>query len=211
MNLKELYIKNEQRRYFSVTGVKKENLILEMKPLKKAKKSIPILLIIFVIIIAMLTLNFDIKYFLVVIGMIAAFFLLYLYGNNATLLCDKDSLKLKQGVQSVNIPYKKLKNVYIGKVSNIFFFLPAFSYNIIIRYEDAFSVLRELEFSLFCADENDVEEFINNFNVDNKVEERYVKYEKAKKWRKVLTYIVTLAIALIIVFYFLPKYGISPI
>lgn len=95
--------------------------------------------------------------------------------------------------------------MYIGRITDIMPFIPTYSYNIIIRYEDNFKFLREFQFSLMCADVEDVNNFINNFNISNKVEERYVVYEKRKFWKKLLSGILTLAIIVLVTIYFLKK------
>ncbi|MBP3502913.1 MAG: hypothetical protein J6K42_05530 [Clostridia bacterium] len=209
MKLKEIYLENQVRRYSSINKIKKENIKLDIDPIKKIKNNWIILLAMFVIIIAMLLLNFNLSYFIVSIGLIFTLVIVFIFGNKSTLLCDKNTLNVKQGFQNINIPYNRLKNVYIGKVSGVLFFLPAMTYNIIIRYEDNFSFLRELEFSLFCADTKEVNDFINNFLIEEKVEERYVRYEKRKIFRRLLSTLITVILAVGLLIYFLPKCGIN--
>ena len=209
MKLKEIYLENQVRRYSSINKIKKENIKLDIDPIKKIKNNWIILLAMFVIIIAMLLLNFNLSYFIVSIGLIFTLVIVFIFGNKSTLLCDKNTLNVKQGFQNINIPYNRLKNVYIGKVSGVLFFLPAMTYNIIIRYEDNFSFLRELEFSLFCADTKEVNDFINNFLIEEKVEERYVRYEKRKIFRRLLSTLITVIFAVGLLIYFLPKCGIN--
>ena len=209
MKLKDLYISNEARRYSAVKHIKKENLKLEMKPLTKIKNNIVLLLVILAVVIGMLLLQFNLRYFIVSLLLIAVLVLVFIFGNKSVLVCDKETLNIKQGVQNLNIPYKNLKNVYIGRVSGLLFFLPAFNYNIIVRYEDNFSFLRELEFSLLCADPNEVETFINNFEIEEQVEERFVQYEKRKFVRRLIGTIFTVILAAIIVIYLLSLGGIN--
>lgn len=204
MKLKDLFEKNTQRRYYPITNVKKENIVLEMKPLKKIGKSIFGLLIALMIILGLLLINFNVKYFTVSIALILLFVLLFIFGNRCIIQCDKETLNIKQGFQRLNIPYKNLKNVYIGQVSGLLFFLPAFNYNIVVRYEDNFSFLRELEFSLLCADEKDVEAFLNNFEIEQEVQERYVQYERRKFGKKALSFIFTLILVIIVAIFLYP-------
>ncbi|CDA30872.1 unknown [Clostridium sp. CAG:492] len=76
-----------------------------------------------------------------------------------------------------------------------------YSYNIVIRYEDNFSLLRELEFSLMCADEEDVKTFISNFEVDQTVSQRFVTFEKRKFWGKLAVSIIAAIIMIAIIMY----------
>lgn len=205
MNLKEIYLdeKNKNRKYCSITKVNKENIKLEMKPIQKITDNWIVLLAILVVIIGLLILNFNIKYFLVSLALIASFVIIFIFGNRAVIICDKNTLNIKQGFQKSNIPYSNLKNVYIGRVMDSPFLFPSRSYNIVIRYEDNFNFLRELEFSLLCADEKEVNEFINNFTIEEKVEEKYVIYEKRKFWRRIFSALLTVTLFVIILVYVL--------
>lgn len=209
MKLKELYKTSAQRRFSVVTGVKEENLTLEMKPLKKLKESIWVLLLVIAVVIGLLLINFNLNTFLISLALVSLMFLLFLFGNKSILHCDKDFVSVKQGFQNLKIPYKNLRNVYIGRVSGVLFFMPAFNYNIVVRFEDNFGFLRELEFSLLCSDEKEVEKFINNFEIEEKIEDRYVQYEKRKVWKRIASFIFTLIIAIIVIIYILPMCGIN--
>lgn len=202
MKLKEIYLENQARRYSSVDKIKKENIKLEMNPIKKIKSNWILLLAFLVAIIAILLLDFKPKYFITSLFLIFALVIVFIFGNKATLICDKNTLNVKQGFQKVDIPYDRLRNVYIGKVNGVIFFLPAITYNIVIRYEDNFSFLRELEFSLFCANAQEVNNFINNFLIEEKVEERYVQFEKRKFGRRLLSSLLTIALFIILLIYF---------
>ena len=119
--------------------------------------------------------------------------------------CDKDSLYIKQGFQENKIPYSKIKTVFISRATELMLFIPTYSYNIIIRYEDNFSFIRELNFSLMCADEDEVKEFIENFEIENKINQRIVKFEKRKFIGKLLTFIITI-IAVVFIFMYVYRY-----
>lgn len=205
MKLKDLYIANAERRYSAVKKIIKENITLETKPLTKARDYIVAILLVLTIVIAFLMVGFNIKYFLISFALIFGFFLLFIFGNKAKIQCDKNTLNINQGFQRLNIPYKNLRNVYIGRVSGLFFFLPAFNYNLVIRYEDNFSFLRELEFSLLCANEKEVEAFINNFEIEQKIEERYIQYEKKKNIRKILGVIFSIVLFILVALYVIPR------
>lgn len=209
MKLKELYEKSAKRRFSTVKGVKEENLTLEMKPIKRLKESIWALLLIIAGVIALLLVKFSLNTFLVSLSLIVLMIILFIYGNKSKLHCDKDFVSVKQGFQNLKIPYKNLRNVYIGRVSGLLFFMPAFNYNIVVRFEDNFGFLRELEFSLLCSDEKEVEKFINNFEVEENLEERYVQFEKRKVWKKIASFIFTIIIAIIVIIYILPMCGIN--
>ena len=209
MKLKELYESSQKRRFSTVKGVKEENLTLQMKPMKRIKESIWVLLLIIAAVVGLLLINFNLNTFMVSLALVAIMILLFIYGNKATLHCDKDSLSVKQGFQNVKIPYNNLKNVYIGRVSGMLFFMPAFNYNIVVRFQDNFSFLRELEFSLLCSDEKEVEKFLNNFEIEEQTEERYVAYEKKKVLSKIASFVFTLIIAIIVAIYILPMCGIN--
>ena len=160
---------------------------------------------IFFVIIGFLLINFNSKIFLVSLALIAFLVVVYIFGNKAILKCDKDSLYIKQGFQENKIPYSKIKTVFISRATELMLFIPTYSYNIIIRYEDNFSFIRELNFSLMCADEDEVKEFIENFEIENKINQRIVKFEKRKFIGKLLTFIITI-IAVVFIFMYVYRY-----
>ena len=201
MRFKEIFLENKDRRYCNITKVKKENMTLVIDPIRKIKENWIVLLGILVVIIGFLLINFNSKIFLVSLALIAFLVVVYIFGNKAILKCDKDLLYIKQGFQENKIPYSKIKTVFISRAAELMLFIPTYSYNIIIRYEDNFSFIRELNFSLMCADENEVKEFIENFEIDKKIDQRIVKFEKRKFIGKLLTFIVTLIVVAFIIVY----------
>ena len=205
MKFKEIFLENKDRRYRNITKVKKENMTLVIDPIRKIKENWIVLLGILVVIIGFLLINFNSKIFLVSLALIAFLVVVYIFGNKAILKCDKDLLYIKQGFQENKIPYSKIKTVFISRAAELMLFIPTYSYNIIIRYEDNFSFIRELNFSLMCADEDEVKEFIENFEIENKINQRIVKFEKRKFIGKLLTFIITI-IAVVFIFMYVYWY-----
>lgn len=205
MRFKEVFLENKDRRYCNITKVKKENMTLVIDPIRKIKENWIVLLGILVVIIGFLLINFNSKIFLVSLALIAFLVVVYIFGNKAILKCDKDLLYIKQGFQENKIPYSKIKTVFISRAAELMLFIPTYSYNIIIRYEDNFSFIRELNFSLMCADEDEVKEFIENFEIENKINQRIVKFEKRKFIGKLLTFIITI-IAVVFIFMYVYRY-----
>ena len=205
MRFKEIFLENKDRRYCNITKVKKENMTLVIDPIRKIKENWIVLLGILVVIIGFLLINFNSKIFLVSLALTAFLVVVYIFGNKAILKCDKDLLYIKQGFQENKIPYSKIKTVFISRAAELMLFIPTYSYNIIIRYEDNFSFIRELNFSLMCADEDEVKEFIENFEIENKINQRIVKFEKRKFIGKLLTFIITI-IAVVFIFMYVYRY-----
>ena len=205
MKFKEIFLENKDRRYRNIAKVKKENMTLVIDPIRKIKENWIVLLGILVVIIGFLLINFNSKIFLVSLALIAFLVVVYIFWNKAILKCDKDSLYIKQGFQENKIPYSKIKTVFISRATELMLFIPTYSYNIIIRYEDNFSFIRELNFSLMCADEDEVKEFIENFEIENKINQRIVKFEKRKFIGKLLTFIITI-IAVVFIFMYVYRY-----
>ena len=205
MRFKEIFLENKDRRYCNITKVKKENMTLVIDPIRKIKENWIVLVGILVVIIGFLLINFNSKIFLVSLALIAFLVVVYIFGNKSILKCDKDLLYIKQGFQENKIPYSKIKTVFISRAAELMLFIPTYSYNIIIRYEDNFSFIRELNFSLMCADEDEVKEFIENFEIENKINQRIVKFEKRKFIGKLLTFIITI-IAVVFIFMYVYRY-----
>lgn len=202
MSLKEIFLENKDRRYYNVSRVKKENMTLVVDPVKKLKENWIVLLGIFVVIIGFLLINFNMKILGISMALIAFFVVVFIYGNKAILKCDKNSLNIQQGFQKNKIPYSKVKGVFIARAIDLMLFIPTYNYNIIIRYEDPFSFIRELNFSLMCADEDEVKKFIENFEINKTVDQKIVKFEKRKLIWKILTSIGTLILVIFVCMYF---------
>lgn len=202
MSLKEIFLENKDRRYYNVSRVKKENMTLVVDPVKKLKENWIVLLGIFVVIIGFLLINFNMKILGISMALIAFFVVVFIYGNKAILKCDKNSLNIQQGFQKNKIPYSKVKGVFIARAIDLMLFIPTYNYNIIIRYEDPFSFIRELNFSLMCADEDEVKKFIENFEINKTVDLKIVKFEKRKLIWKILTSIGTLILVIFVCMYF---------
>lgn len=202
MSLKEIFLENKDRRYYNVSRVKKENMTLVVDPVKKLKENWIVLLGIFVVIIGFLLINFNMKILEISMALIAFFVVVFIYGNKAILKCDKNSLNIQQGFQKNKIPYSKVKGVFIARAIDLMLFIPTYNYNIIIRYEDPFSFIRELNFSLMCADEDEVKKFIENFEINKTVDPKIVKFEKRKLIWKILTSIGTLILVIFVCMYF---------
>ena len=202
MSLKEIFLENKDRRYYNVSRVKKENMTLVVDPVKKLKENWIVLLGIFVVIIGFLLINFNMKILGISMALIAFFVVVFIYGNKAILKCDKNSLNIQQGFQKNKIPYSKVKGDFIARAIDLMLFIPTYNYNIIIRYEDPFSFIRELNFSLMCADEDEVKKFIENFEINKTVDPKIVKFEKRKLIWKILTSIGTLILVIFVCMYF---------
>lgn len=202
MSLKEIFLENKDRRYYNVSRVKKENMTLVVDPVKKLKENWIVLLGIFVVIIGFLLINFNMKILEISMALIAFFVVVFIYGNKAILKCDKNSLNIQQGFQKNKIPYSKVKGVFIARAIDLMLFIPTYNYNIIIRYEDPFSFIRELNFSLLCADEDEVKKFIENFEINKIVDQKIVKFEKRKLIWKILISIGNLILVIFVCMYF---------
>ena len=206
MKLKEYYLANKNLRYNDIIKVKEENIKLEMNPIRTLKDNWIIVLLIVVAVVGLLLLNFNLTYLIVSLALIAIFVLLFIYGNGTKLSCENGSLHVKQGVQSNIIPYKKLRSVYVARATDWLVLFPVYTYKLIIRYEDNFSFLRELEFPLLCAELDDIIKFVDNFYVNEEILPRYIRYEKSKFWRRFITAVISV-IAVIAIFYYLYTSG----
>ena len=202
MKLKDYYLTHKNLRYNDIIKVKKENVKLEMNPVKTLKNNWIILLAIIVATVGLLLLKFNLTYLLISLGLIAVFILLFIYGNGTKISCENGSVYVKQGVQSNIIPYQKLRSVYVARATDWIIIFPVYTYKLIIRYEDNFSFLRELEFPLLCAELEDIIAFVDNFYVNEEIAQRYIKFEKTKFWRRFIIAIISV-IATIAIFYYL--------
>ena len=81
MEYKEYCKENVNRRYCDVKGIKISGLNLVSHPITAAKNHWIVLLAIFAVVIGFMLLRFDYKLFLLVLGFMALFFVLFIIGN----------------------------------------------------------------------------------------------------------------------------------
>ncbi len=208
MDYKELFNKSVDRRYSDITGIKQENVTVTSNPIKKIKENWIIALAIVAVFIGFMLINFNLKYFLVCLALIAVFLILFIIGNKYSILCDKNNLNIKQNFQNIHIPYKSVKNVYIARtVRGVI----VHSYVLVIRCEDQLSLLREFEFPLLCANIDDISKFINNFEIANVKDEDVIQRDKRRSLKRIVENIFTFFVLIVIIIWFLSINGIIKI
>lgn len=182
-NWKDVYNKNSRRRFCEVTGVKEENVTLEAEPLKTLKKRKYIILACAIIFLALIICTFrsDIKILFIVL----AFFLVAGIGffvfNYFSIVCAKDGLVVRFGLQAGKFPYNRVKGVFLSKFNDYTFLLPTKrAYSVVIRYVDTLNRIRELSFPNYFVDIEDMENFLDNFEIKEKENNEFVQYERFK-------------------------------
>ncbi len=206
MEIKDLYLKKQNYVYAQIKEIKDKTLELKSNPIEKLKDNWLVVLIIFVVIIGLLLINFNLKYFLVSMGLVLALFVLFIYGNKYTIKCDTQTLNISQNFQKTKLPYECIKSIYMVKSKGWILFIPRNIYKLIIRCEDNFSFLREFEYPLLCTNSEELEQFMENIIVEEKIEEKFVKYQKKKFWKRFLENAITVIIG-VLIFYYLYKAG----
>lgn len=202
MNYKELFVNTVNRRYCDITGIKKENLTIESNPIKKIKDNWIILLGFVALVIGLMLINFNVIYFLLCLGLIAFFEVLFLIGNKYSVTCDKDCISIKQYFQKFNIPYKNVKNVYVARTAHG---IITHTYVLVIRCEDQLSLLREFEFPLLCTDIEKVVGFIDNFKIATQCDAATIKHDKRRSLRRIVENIFSIVCVIIIAWFCITK------
>lgn len=197
MNLREYSKENINRRYCDVTGIKEENIRLESFPIKTLKKNWILLLGVVAVIIGLLLIRFDFQSFLVVFGFAIVFTGLFILGNKYSVLCNYEGLKIKQHFQTITIPNKNIKNVYVsptirGVIS---------TYILVICCEDQLNLLREFELPLLCADKDEAIKFVENFKLAGESDTDKLKLDKKRSFKRIVGFLFKLTSAIIIVAY----------
>ena len=179
---KDIYNENTKRRYCEVTGIKKEDVELESNSFKFLKEKKYLVLVIALIIIALLVYTFRSDY-RILLGVLAFFAIagicLFVF-NYFKFKCLKDGLYVRFGFQEGKFAYDKVKGVYLSKFNDYSFLLPTHVYSIVIRYEDSYNRMKELSFPSYFVKPEQVSEFLNNFNIKEEENNRYVQYERFK-------------------------------
>lgn len=199
---KDVYNDNKNRRYCEITGIQKEGISLESNSFKilKERKYISIISIIIIVTLLVWTFRSSVKTLLFVL----AFFLIAGIGffvfNYFKFECLNDGLYVKFGLQEGKFTYDRLKCVYLSKFNDYSFLLPTKRvYSVVIRYIDSYNRIKELSFPNYLLKSEDVVSFLNNFNIKEAEEERYVQYERFKVLKMIGKAIIAILIVVFII------------
>jgi len=200
---KDIYNDNKNRRYCEIIGIKKEDVEIESNSFRvfKEKRYFVIITILLTILILLNTFRNDLKLFFIVMAFfIGAGFLFFVF-NYFKFKCTKDGLYIRFGIQQGKFSYEKIKSIYLSKFNDYSFLMPSKSYNIVIRYVDNNNKIKELSFPNYFLDKQQTIDFLNNFEIKEMQNEKYVNFEKFKILKRVAkaSAIIIFVVALICV------------
>lgn len=183
MKLNEIYKKNINRRYCNVIDTKGKEIEIKSLPLESIKKNkyTVILISLIIVLVLLLTFHNNIKTFFVVIAFFIFMILTAFYFNNYSIKSKKDQLELRWNFQKFELPYNRLKGIFISREINGLDIVPIPTYNVVVRYVDNLNFIKELVFPAKFVDTEKLDEFIDNFIIENKKAEDCIKFEKYKK------------------------------
>ncbi|MBR1653560.1 MAG: hypothetical protein IJ690_01200 [Clostridia bacterium] len=189
-NLKwrDIYNNNQKRRYCEVTGIKKEDVEIESNSWKvlKDRKYIVIITTLIAACLLIWTFRNDIKVLLMVLAFFVIAGVAFFLFNYFKFVCLKDGLYIRFGLQEGKFAYDKIKSVYLSKFNDYSFLLPIKkAYSIVIRYEDSYKRIKELSFPNYFLDKEKTVQFLENFNIKELEEQRYVNFERIKIWKRI--------------------------
>ena len=199
---KDIYNDNKKRRYSEITGIKKENVGVESNPTKllKEKPYYVILISLILIAISLYTFRNDLKIALIVIAFLFIVGICFFTFNYYKLECTKDGLYIKFGMQQGVFKYDKIKSIYLSRFNDSSYLISPRTYNIVIRYEDGYNRLRELFFDATFLDKQTAIEFLNNFDIKEAEESKYVNFERFKLLKKIGKVVLIVAFVIIVGF-----------
>lgn len=208
---KDIYNNNKQRRYCEITGIKKQDVELESNSFRILKQNKYLSIIIAVILIAILFFTFrkDMRVFLIVLAFFAVAAICFFIFNYFKFKCTSNGLYVRFGMQEGLFPYEKLKSVYLSKFNDYRFLIPSNRYSIVIRYYDNNNRIKELSFANYFLNKQETIKFLENFNIKEERNNRYITYEKFKVLRKIIkvTAIVVFTILIFVAVYINMKNG----
>lgn len=206
---KDVYKNNEKRRYCEVTGIKEQNIEIESNSFKVLKKRKYIVLIASIILLLLIIWTFrtNFKILLMVLAFFTVAGICFFIFNYFRFKCTEDGLYIKFGFQEGKFSYDKLKSVYLSKYNDYGFLIPSKRvYSIVLRYTDNTGRIKELSFPNYFITPEDTEKFLNNFEIKEAEENKFVGYERFKVFRKIGKIIlIVLFIAFVIGSYFIRK------
>lgn len=198
---KDIYNNNQARRFSEITGVKQEDVELESNSFNFLKEKTYIVIIIALLFLGLIfyTFKYNIKIFLMVLAFFAIAGVCFFYFNYFKLKAQKEGLYVKFGIQKGVFSYEKIKSVYLSKYNDNSFLIPSKTYNIVIRYIDGINRIRELSFPNYFLKKEDTVKFLENFEIKEAENEKFVAYEKYKLFKRIgKTVLIVLFILFII-------------
>lgn len=209
MKWKEIYEENKKRRCTEITGIKKEDVGIECNSLNYLKEKKYYIIAFNIILILILTFTFykELKVYLIVLLFLLITEISFFALNSYTIICKKEGLYIKFGLQKGIFDYSRVKTVYLSKTNDSSYLLPIRSYNIAIRYTDNFNRYKELFFDTRFATKENVTEFLNNFNIKDTEDPSFVKFERYKLIRKICKIILFILFVLAVVGYAIMQSG----
>ena len=205
MKLKEIYKNNIGRKYRNIINTNGKEVELKSLPLDFIKKNkFPIIIVsLITILILLFAFHNSLETFAIIIAFLVFMIASGLFFNNYSLKCKKDVLSLKWNFQKFDLPYTHLKSMFLSRDFNGFNFLPIINYNIVVRYIDNLNFIKELSFPAYFLKTEEIEEFLDNFVVEeNKAEDciKFERYKKLKATMKVLGFILFIILIAIIIY-----------
>lgn len=200
---KDVYNNTKKRKYCEITGIKQEDVEIESNSFKVLKERKYIVLVASIVIIGLLIWTFrtDIKLLLILVGFFIAADICFFVFNYFKFKCAKDGLYIKFGFQQGKISYEKLKGVYLSRFNDYSFLIPVKKvYSIVLRYTDNNGRIKELSFPNYFIKPEDTEKFLENFNIEEAEQDKYVNFERFKILKKVgkISIFVLFVVALIV-------------
>jgi hypothetical protein len=205
---KDVYNDNKARKVSEITGIKEENVELlsnSWNTLKRRKYLIAICTLIAIVLLVW-TFRKDIKMLFIVLAFFGVACIGFFIFNYFKLRCDNDGLYIKFGLQEGKFAYNKVKNIYLSRFNDYNFFIPTKKiYSIVIRYTDSFDRLKELSFPNYFLTPEDTEKFLNNFDIKETEDGRYVQYERIKLFKRLGKVLIFVLFALLVLGIFFLK------
>lgn len=199
---KDIYNENKVRKYSEITGIKKENVEIESNSIKALKNKKYLVIAIAILFSALIIWTFrrDIR----VIGIVFIFFILagiaFFIFNYFRLVCLKEGLYIRFGIQEGLFPYDKIKSVFLSKYNDYTFLIPnSKTYSVVVRYKDSFNRIREFSFPNYFLGKQETEEFLNNFNIKETPDQQFVQYERFKVLKRIGKAILLILVILAII------------
>ncbi len=199
---KEIYRNNKQRRYCEIVGIKKENVELESNSfiVLKERKYIVLAFSIIALILLIWTFRSSVKTLLMVLAFFAVVGAGFFIFNYFKLKCLHDGLYIKFGFQEGKFSYDRVKSVYLSKFNDYSFLIPTKRvYSIVIRYADNNNRIKELSFPNYFLSPEKTAEFLDNFEIKEDENNRYVQYERFKVLKKVGKFVFFVMFAIIVI------------
>lgn len=204
MSLKTIYENNKNRKNQVVDYISEDFIIkTNIKNIWNYHKYLTITLTAVTILLLIITFN-NINIIFSEVLLILSIILLFIFFNSYLIIAKNNELSIRTNGQQINIPYNKLKNIYLEKSNKRIIFKKHQKYFLIILYKTPGNNICDISLPVSLLEKKDIENLFNHIVIkDNNInyQEKCTNY-KINRFLKKMALLLILTLIIICIYFF---------